>query len=462
MSNDKGPPRDKTIMRPRPGGRSTGGDAGTPQAPAPGPAQAPPSTPVPQGHVPLDSPPPAAAPPPPPRQVPQALPEQLRSTGSNPLSTAAARLLALMTQLRSLPTHDDVDGLHRQVTAAVQAFEKDANNAQVAPEHVLSARYALCAAIDETVLSTPWGSHSIWGTHTLLSTFHKETWGGEKFFTILDRILQEPNQNIDLLELMYSCLALGFEGKYKIQERGQAQLSGIEDDVFRAIRRVRGDFERRLSPNWQGLQDRRNPLTRFVPLWVVASVFAALALGMFMYFRFSLATTSEPIEVRLSEIGSFELPVTRSPVDVSALRLRPLLSVPEGRGELEIFEEGTVTVVTVKGDNLFASGRAVVSEPYLPLLATIGDALNQVPGVVRVIGHTDNVPIRSLNFQSNWDLSRQRALYVAEVLAEKIQVSRLISQGVADTRPIAGNDTPDGRARNRRIEIIHLAEGTTQ
>jgi flagellar motor protein MotB len=95
-------------------------------------------------------------------------------------------------------------------------------------------------------------------------------------------------------------------------------------------------------------------------------------------------------------------------------------------------------------------------------LATIGDALNQVPGVVRVIGHTDNVPIRSLNFQSNWDLSRERALYVSEVLAQKIQASRLISQGVADTRPIAENDTPEGRARNRRIEIIHLAEGTIQ
>jgi type VI secretion system protein ImpK len=387
--------------------------------------------------------------------------EQLRSTGSNPLSAAAAPLLALMTQLRSLPTHDDVDGLHRQVTAAIQDFEKKANDAQVAPEHVLSARYALCSALDETVLSTPWGSHSMWGTKTLLSTFHKETWGGEKFFTILDRILQEPSRNIDLLELLYLCLALGFEGKYKIQERGQSQLAGIQDDVYRAIRRVRGDFERRLSPNWQGLQDRRNVLTRFVPLWVVASVLATLVLGMFLYFRFSLATISEPIELRLSQIGSFELPVASAP-NVAKIRLRPLLSAPESRGELEIFEEGTVTVITVKGDNLFASGRAVVSEAYQPLLATIGDALSQVPGVVRVIGHTDNVPIRSLNFQSNWDLSRERALYVSEVLAQHIQASRLISQGVADTRPIAGNETPEGRARNRRIEIIHLAEGTVQ
>ncbi|MEJ2140736.1 MAG: type VI secretion system protein TssL, long form, partial [Gammaproteobacteria bacterium] len=275
-------------------------------------------------------------------------------------------------------------------------------------------------------------------------------------------IQQEPERNIDLLELMYLCLALGFEGQYKVQERGQSQLAGIQDDLFRLIRRIRGDFERRLSPQWEGLQDRRNTLTRFVPLWVVASVLAAVVLGMFMYFRFNLAVVSEPVELRLSEIGAFELPVAQPQADLPALRLRPLLADPEGRGEVEIVEEGAFTVVTVKGDDLFASGSASVSESYLPVLAAIGDALNKVPGVVRVIGHTDNVPIRSLRFQSNWDLSRERARFVSEVLAEYIQASRLTPQGVADTRPIASNDTPDGRARNRRVEIIHMAEETTR
>jgi len=455
-------------MRPRPGGRSSGGDAGAPgqestkfnpgqQDPAASPL---PPTPVPQSSIPLTA---SSAPIVQPAQdAPLPVFEQIQSTGSNPLLVATAPLLTLMTQLRSLPAHDDVAGLHRQIISAVQKFELDANAARVPPEHVISARYAICAALDETVLGTPWGSHSMWSTQTLLSTFHKETWGGEKFFTILDRILQEPDRNVDLLEVMYLCLALGFEGKYKIQDRGQAQLAGIQDDVFRIIRRLRGDFERRLSPHWEGLQDKRNPLTGFLPLWVVASVLAAVVLGMFMYFRFNLATAREPVEVRLSQIGSFELPASGSAANLPDFRLRPLLDGPEGRGEIGVTEEGAITVITVKGDSLFASGRAVVGEAYLPLLAAIGDALDQVPGVVRVIGHTDNVPIRSLKFQSNWDLSRERAIYVAEVLAERMQASRLIPQGVADTQPVATNDSPSGRAMNRRIEIIHAAEEAVQ
>lgn len=459
MSNDNDTPGDKTILRPRPGGRPAPGSGETPPATQIPPAHE--STPVPQSHVPLGEPLTPPPSPPPQAAVPPAL-EHLQSTGSNALLVAAAPLLALMTQLRSLPAHQDVPGLHRQITAAIQRFESEATAAGLAPEHVMSARYALCATLDETVLSTPWGSHSMWSSQTLLSAFHKETWGGEKFFTILDRVMQEPQRSIDLLELLYLCLALGFEGKYKIQERGPVQLAAIKEDLFRLIRRERGEFERRLSPHWEGLQDRRNVLTGFVPLWVVASALAAVVIGMFLYFRFSLATVSEPVAVRLSRIGAFELPEEAAAIPAAAQRLRPLLSGPEGRGLLEIREQGAVTIITVKGDNLFASGRAVVSQPYLPLLAEIGDALDQVPGVVRVIGHTDNVPIRSLKFQSNWDLSRERALFVAEALAGHMQASRLIPQGVADTRPIDSNDTPAGRSANRRIEIIHTAEEAVQ
>lgn len=469
MTDDSDKQGDKTILRPRPGGRpAPGGGGPRPAGGAPVETTHVPSRPTTspgtQPDLPTPEIPPAtgSAPPPPgPGAVPAAL-QHLKSTGSNALLTAAAPLLALMTQLRALPTHQDVPGLHRQVTAAIQQFELDANAAGLAPEHVLSARYALCASLDETVLGTPWGSHSMWSTQTLLSVFHKETWGGEKFFTILDRVMQAPQRNLDLLELLYLCLALGFEGKYKIQDRGQVQLAAIQDDLFRLIRRERGEFERRLSPHWEGIEDRRNRLAGFIPLWVVASALATVVIGMFLYFRFSLATASEPIDVRLSEIGAFEMPVAAGPVPASALRLRPLLKGPEERGQVEIREEGPVTIVTVKGDNLFASGRAEVSQPYLPLLAEIGDALDEVPGVVRVIGHTDNVPIRSLKFQSNWDLSRERALFVAEALAAHMQPSRLIPQGVADTRPIATNDTPAGRAANRRIEIIHTAEEAVQ
>ena len=405
----------------------------------------------------------AAPQPPPIRQAP-VVPslDSIRGAGSSALATAASPLLVLMSQIRGLPAHADVNGLHQQVIGRIQKFEADANNAGVPSEQIISARYALCAAIDETVLSTPWGSESIWSTHTLLTTFHKETWGGEKFFQILERLKANAHANLDLLELMYLCLALGFEGKYKIQERGQIQLANIMDETYRLIRQVRGEVERGLSPHWRGVEDKRNPLVRYVPLWVVASVLVAVLLGIFISFRFSLARAGQPIDEVLSGIGVQDFTQVAS-VAMPSVRLKPLLAGPEAAGQLNVTEKGGVTIVTLQGDNLFASGSAEVNQEYEAVLRQVGQALEQVPGPVRVVGHSDNVPIRSFRFQSNWELSRERAIDVAEILAAAMSSpTRLIPQGVADTLPVSTNDTPEGRALNRRVEIIHTAQGAAQ
>ncbi|MCJ7558218.1 MAG: type IVB secretion system protein IcmH/DotU [Gammaproteobacteria bacterium] len=452
---------DKTMLRPRPGGRRPGAP-GAPPAPGGMPAQpmgnqAPPPSYQPQ----QDQPGQQARPAPRPVAVPTL--DSLKGAGTSPLATAAAPLLVLVSQLRGVPSHADVNGLHSQVIARVQKFEADAAAAGVATEHLAAARYAMCAVLDETVLSTPWGSESIWSTHTLLTTFHKETWGGEKFFQILDRLKQDATRNVDLLELLYLCLALGFEGKYRIQNRGREQLAVVQDELYRLIRQARGEFERQLSPHWKGVEDRRNPLARYVPLWVVASVLVTVLLGLFISFRIGLASTAEPIEAVLSGIGITDVSRLQVASIPNSLRLKPLLAGPEAQGLMTVTENGGITVVTLQGDNLFASGRAEVNPQYGPILTQIAQALDQVPGPVRVVGHTDNVPIRSFRFQSNWELSRERAIDVAEILGESMLVkTRLIPQGVADTQPVAANDTAQGRAMNRRVEIVHTAQAAAQ
>ena len=115
-------------------------------------------------------------------------------------------------------------GLRRHALEEIRRFEEQARAAGVPSEVVLSARYTLCAGLDEAVLSTPWGNQSEWAQHPLLVALHREAWGGEKFFEMLDRISQDPARYIDLMELQYLCLAFGFAGKYQVQERGQEQL----------------------------------------------------------------------------------------------------------------------------------------------------------------------------------------------------------------------------------------------
>ena len=85
----------------------------------------------------------------------------------------------------------------------------------------------------------------------------------------------------------------------------------------------------------------------------------------------------------------------------------------------------------------------------------MADALKQVDGKVVVTGHTDNVPTRTLRFASNWELSKERARNVTQLLSTRLgDVSRISYEGRGDTEPVAGNDTPEGRARNRRVEIV--------
>ena len=474
-NNDDFPdePEDKTLLRPRPGGRRP-----APQAPAQPipPPVAPAAAPPPQQMIPPDGDPfaPVAAPPPPQPQMAAPAPppvqsapvptlDSIRGAGSSPLATAAAPLLVLMSQLRGLPMHADVNGLHQQVIARVQKFEAEAMAANVAPQHVASARYAICTALDETVLSTPWGSESVWSTHSLLTTFHQEAWGGEKFFQILDRLKTDVMANIDLLEVMYLCLSLGFEGKFKIQERGHVQIASVRDELYRLIRQARGEIERTLSPNWRGVEDKRNPLARYVPLWVVATVLLTVLLGLFISFRFGLSRSTQPIDEVLSGVGVQDIASLNAVAVPNAIRLAPLLAGQESQGLINITEKGGITIVTLQGDNLFASGSATVSDQYTAVLRQIGEAIEQIPGSVNVIGHTDNVPIRSFKFQSNWELSRERALDVAEKIAEAVRAkTRIVPRGVADTLPVAANDTAQGRAMNRRVEIIHTAQAAAQ
>ena len=117
-----------------------------------------------------------------------------KSQGLNPLESAAGPLLALLTRLRNTIAHPAPASLRAQLLAYLRQFEERAEAAGVARNEVLLARYALCTALDEAVLSTPWGSTSDWGKQSLLITVHNEAWGGEKVFQLLDHCLQRPTR----------------------------------------------------------------------------------------------------------------------------------------------------------------------------------------------------------------------------------------------------------------------------
>jgi len=267
---------DHTMMRPMPGGRGMTGQG--PQSVAP--RQAPPQ---PQG---VDT---------------QAAFFKVMS-GLNPLVNAASSLIAVFEKTRSSMSHPDIGGLHQRLVNEIKAFEGRLREQGSQPEITLAARYVMCSVLDETVLNTPWGSESAWAQRTLLSVFHNETSGGEKFFLILDRMRQAPAENINMIELMYVCLSLGFEGKYRLMARGRDAIEQIRDELFTIIRGYRGDFERNLSEKWEGLGRSKNTLAEYIPTWViVVGVISILFFG-FLGFRYWLYESSTPVAAQLNEI----------------------------------------------------------------------------------------------------------------------------------------------------------------
>ena len=215
--------------------------------------------------------------------------------GLNPLVTGATTLLTLVTKLRSTMKHDQVPDLHKRLTEEIKSFERNARNSGISGDSVVAARYLLCSVIDEMVLNTPWGAGSGWSQHSLLSLFHQETSGGEKSFLILQKLLETPGTHLDLLELYYLCLSLGFQGKYRVMPRGNEQLEQIRENLYHTIESHRPGWESELSPHWEGSVKPSEYLKNYIPLWVIASVVMAILVLTYSGFRYWMYQETTPV-----------------------------------------------------------------------------------------------------------------------------------------------------------------------
>src|SRR5262249_62335449 len=122
---------------------------------------------------------------------------------------------------------------------------------------------------------------------------------------------------------------------------------------------------------------------------------------------------------------------------------------------VSVVEDAQTITVRISSKGMFASSSAIVEPGFFNVLNRIGEAVNVEPGPLLVTGHSDNVPIRSVKFPSNWHLSLAPAEAVKQILAQKVQdPARLTAEGKADNQPIAPNTTPEGREQNRRVEVI--------
>jgi type VI secretion system protein ImpK len=236
-------------------------------------------------------------------------PAQSFSVSPNPLIRAAAPLLSEVIRFKTGAPEELLTVLNQRMCEKIKAFDIAAMQNDAENSQIQAARYVLCTVVDEAVVTSASGDRSEWSKISLLSRFQGETSGGEKFFHLLDRVLHNPEKYAPLLELMYICLALGFEGKYRVKPRGSIELEGIRDGLYRQILNLRGEVPRELSPHWEGLNDGRRRLVRIVPWWLVAIFVLICLTGMYSGFAWVLA---EQRESALKPYQSTESLPTRS------------------------------------------------------------------------------------------------------------------------------------------------------
>lgn len=227
----------------------------------------------------------------------------------NKLFTCAAMILAIITQLKCNQLPDGIKALRQQLTDEVIYFEAKAVRAQINKSTLSAARYILCAVMDEFILNqqlgneTTWKAEADWSQRSLISIFYHDAWGGEKFFEILENKLEEPKQNIEILELISLCLSMGFEGKYRILDNGHERLDFLQDKLFWYIHREKGESKMIFSAKTR---------TKIVPkkpyLTKIKLLFGGILLGMTLFFPFlagntHLAELAEPAYQQLKMIS---------------------------------------------------------------------------------------------------------------------------------------------------------------
>lgn len=414
-------------------------------------------TPMPRAPVPL---PPSGAP--------------LKRSRAHPnaLVNAFSPLLEFAPELESALPPENPEALRTRLLDELVRARDAAVTAGSSIERADQAAWVVAALLDDLALNTPWGGASVWPRQPLVVMLRGDVDSGTQFFARLEELERHPNRDRDLLELQYHCLALGFRGKYRVPGRsGDRSLNAVRVAAARFLRDADAEGAP-LSPNWKGVVASDEPASFTVPIWVMAALAAVLATAI--HVGLSMGLSSQAVE--LSALVRALPPADRAavlrtspsveapPLETVDFALLPEFeaAAPDGlRDALKGSESVSLAKLVIQGSNpeLFQSSRAQLSDGFGPLIGAIAKVIlenEELIGNITVVGHTDSIPLQRSNpLSTNQRLSEARAATIADLLVQNgVPQDRVRSEGRAATDPVADDGTREGRALNRRVEVL--------
>ena len=222
--------------------------------------------------------------------------------GINPLVDAAAFIFSTIGKLKQLTYHRNLNKLQKELIVEINAFQDMAETRGYSSEYILVSRYALCATIDDIILNTPWGSQGQWESYSILAEFNHETPQQDRFFLILDRLIKDPALYIDVMELMYICLSLGYQGSFRASELNNNQLEKITHSLYKRIRAHHGDYSKTLSPFAVRPPESRNNNSK-ISITLIFLITTIIIMLVFIGLSYLQDTISNQAYKELTHIG---------------------------------------------------------------------------------------------------------------------------------------------------------------
>ncbi|PTV95954.1 type VI secretion system protein ImpK [Rhodobacter aestuarii] len=399
-----------------------------------------------------------------------------RGSSTNPLIAAATNLLILFGRLRTGLVDMQAMPLMEHVAREIDTFERNVLSAGVGPQEAMVAKYLLCGTADDIVQNLPGADRGVWVQYSMAARFFQTRETGVGFFQEAEKAMQSPLQYANLLELMLTCLSLGFEGQYRTAPNGGMQLAQIRRAIYETLRRVKPRPNEDLSVRWLPvlLGGRR----RFggVPVWAVAGIAAALVVGFFATLStlinrdgamaaealYTLHPTEGKIALDVKTPDKPLVPYVAPTAQSQLERMRGAFAPEIEQGLVDVVLKGDAIAIRVGNLLLFESGKADVKAEFAPLAARIAEEIEKEEGPIKVWGYTDSIPMSGRGrFKTNLELSQARAQAVRDVLAKGLSdPGRISAEGKGEADPIGDNATAEGRAQNRRVEVMIAREGT--
>lgn len=226
----------------------------------------------------------------------------LRGNSLNPMIDAATPLLGMVMRLQSMNSKAMPEHLFSQVVTDIQALEQSLQEQGYEPGIIISFRYILCTFIDETALGQGWSNKNEWIRQSLLVHFHNETWGGEKVFILLERLIREPKRYQDLLEFLYLCFSLGFRGRYKVAASNQDEFEQIYRRLHHALHPLRDEAAFPLLHQDKEHQSSRYRLCQRLTIKHVFFGGLAVLVLFYLFYLLRLDTQTQDILQQLNKL----------------------------------------------------------------------------------------------------------------------------------------------------------------